>query len=209
MTLLFVFALALFFSSLGVLPPGMLNMTAAIISIKQSHFHAKKFIKGVLIVVALQSFLGYYFATFLEQNPHVMRNLKLVGISIFSILTLFFLGKGIQSVMHAHKIDTPTKISKLPPFSHGLLLSAINVFPLPYYAFLSLYFSAFIPSFFTISIGFAFILGSVLGTGVVYHIYAYFFKKFENKMTFFSNNINFIIAIITGMVAILTFYTLK
>ena len=65
MTLLFVFVLALFFFFfLGVLPPGMLNMTAANISIKQSHFHAKKFIKGVLIVVAFTKFLGYYFATF-------------------------------------------------------------------------------------------------------------------------------------------------
>lgn len=209
MTLLFVFALAIFFSSIGVLPPGMLNMTAANISMKQSHFQAKKFINGVLLVVALQSFLGYYFATFLEQNPEVMRNLKIVGSSIFSILTIFFLGKGIQTVLHSHKIDTHTKISKLPPFSHGLLLSAINVFPVPYYAFLSLYFSAFIPCFFSLPIGISFVVGSVLGTGLVYHIYAYFFKRFETKMTFFSNNINFIIAVITGLVAILTFYTLK
>lgn len=209
MTFLFVFVLAIFFSSIGVLPPGMLNMTAANISMKQSYFLAKKFINGVLVIVAIQSFLGYYFATFLEQNPEVMRNLKLVGISIFSILTIFFIGKGIQSIMHSHKIDTHTKISKLPPFSHGLLLSAINVFPVPYYAFLSLYFSAFISHFFSTLIGILFISGSVLGTGLVYHIYAYFFKRFENKMAFFSNNINFIIALITGSVAVLTYYTLK
>lgn len=209
MTFLFVFVLAIFFSSIGVLPPGMLNMTAANISMKQSYFQAKLFINGVLVVVAIQSFLGYYFATFLEQNPDVMRNLKLVGISIFSILTIFFIGKGIQSIMHSHKINTHTKISKLPPLSHGFLLSAINVFPIPYYAFLSLYFSAFISNFFSILVGISFVLGSVLGTGLVYHIYAYFFKRFETKMTFFSNNINFIIAVITGLVAILTFYTLK
>lgn len=208
MTVIIALVLAAFFSGIGVLPPGMLNMTAANISIRKSFGEAKKFVYGTLIVVAVQSFIGFYFATFLEAHPQVTQHLKLVGSIIFSVLTLFFLGKAIQSVMQSSKIESSVNISKLPSFTHGILLSAINVFPIPYYAFLSLYFSAFIPEFFSGSIGFFFVLGSVIGTGLVYGLYAFMFKRWEHKVSFFVKNVNFIIAFITGLVAFFTIYNL-
>lgn len=206
MSIALAFFLTVFFSGIGVLPPGMLNMRIATISIKRSVAKANEFIYGALVVVALQSFVGYNFATFLEDHPQITHNLKLVGSVIFFVLTIIFLGKGIQNVIQSGKIETDTTESKFAPFYQGLLLSFLNVFPIPYYAFLSLYISAFIPDFFEKCIGVFFVLGSVVGTGLVYTLYAYLFKKLENRVSFFVKNVNFIIALITGIVAIFTIY---
>ena len=98
MSIFLAFAFAVLFSFVGVLPPGIVNMTVANYSVKKSLKKARKFINGAILIVFIQSILGFYFATFLESHPQVMQNLKLVGSLVFILLTLFFLGKGIQKV---------------------------------------------------------------------------------------------------------------
>ena len=210
MSVLFAFAFAVLFSFVGVLPPGIVNMTVANYSVKKSLIRARSFINGAILVVFLQSILAYYFATFLENHPQVMQNLKLVGSIVFILLTIFFLGKGIQNFIDAKgEIKKKTTKSKLRPFLHGVFISGLNVFPIPYYAFVSLYLSAFIEDFFTNFVGLAFVVGTTLGTYIVFMGYAYLFRKIKHKVTFFIKNINFIIAIITGLIAVFTIYNLN
>lgn len=210
MSILFAFAFAILFSFLGVMPPGIVNMTVANYSVKKSLKRAKKFINGALLVVFVQSILAFYFATFLESHPQVMNNLKLVGSVVFILLTIFFLGKGIQnSIGSKEEIKKRSTKSKMKPFLHGVFISGLNVFPIPYYAFVSLYLSAFIEDFFTNLVGVAFVIGVTLGTFIVFLCYAYLFRKIKHKVTFFIKNINFIIAIITGLIAVFTIYNLN
>lgn len=210
MSILFAFAFAVLFSFVGVLPPGIVNMTVANYSVKKSLTKAKKFINGALLVVFAQSVLAFYFATFLESHKQVMQNLKLVGSVVFILLTLFFIGKGIQNFIHSKdEIKKKSNKSKLKPFLHGIVISGLNVFPIPYYAFVSLYLSDFIEGFFTNLVGLAFVLGTTLGTFAVFLGYAYLFRKIKHKVTFFIKNINFIIAIITGLIAVFTIYNLN
>ena len=210
MSILFAFAFAILFSFLGVMPPGIVNMTVANYSVKKSLKRAKKFINGALLVVFVQSILAFYFATFLESHPQVMNNLKLVGSVVFILLTIFFLGKGIQnSIGSKEEIKKRSTKSKMKPFLHGVFISGLNVFPIPYYAFVSLYLSAFIEDFFTNLVGVAFVIGVTLGTFIVFLGYAYLFRKIKHKVTFFIKNINFIIAIITGLIAVFTIYNLN
>ena len=145
MSVLFAFAFAVLFSFVGVLPPGIVNMTVANYSVKKSLKRARRFINGAILVVFIQSVLGYYFATFLESHPQVMQNLKLVGSVVFILLTIFFLGKGIQNFIDSKdEIKKTSTKSKLKPFLHGIFISGLNVFPIPYYAFVSLYLSDYI-----------------------------------------------------------------
>jgi threonine/homoserine/homoserine lactone efflux protein len=209
-SVLFAFAFAVLFSFVGVLPPGIVNMTVANYSVKKSLKRARRFINGAILVVFFQSVLAFYFATFLENHPQVMQNLKLVGSVVFILLTIFFLGKGIQnSIDSKEQIKKKAAKSKLKPFVHGIFISGLNVFPIPYYAFVSLYLSAFIEDFFTTLVGFTFVIGTTLGTYFVFMGYAYLFRKIKHKVTFFIKNINFIIAIITGLIAIFTIYNLN
>jgi hypothetical protein len=72
-----------------------------------------------------------------------------------------------------------------------------------------LYLSAFIEDFFTNLVGLAFVFGTTLGTFIVFMGYAFLFRKIKHKVAFFIKNINFIIAIITGLIAVFTIYNLN
>jgi hypothetical protein len=188
--------------------PGMLNMCAANRSIVKGIADAKKFVYGVIIIVAFQAFNGFYFAEYLQNHPAVAVNLKFIGSLVFITITLFFIYKGIQSRIQEPDLKVTTKTSRFSAFANGAFLSAINVLPVPYYSFLSLYFSSFTPHFFDICNGIAFALGGVLGTAVALFIYVYLFKKYQNKVNFFIKNVNFIIAFITAAIAFFTLYNL-
>ena len=65
MTFVLAIFLGLIISIGGIIIPGMLNMTIAKISIKESQKQALNFALGAVVVVFIQSFLGTYFAKFL------------------------------------------------------------------------------------------------------------------------------------------------
>jgi hypothetical protein len=51
-----------------------------------------------------------------------------------------------------------------------------------------------------------FSLSAAIGTYFVFYLYARFFKLIEHKLTFIVKNINFLIAALTGIVAISSLY---
>jgi hypothetical protein len=178
---LLAFACAVLFSFIGVLPPGIVNMTVDNYIVKKTLKKSKKFI------------LAFTFAIYLESHPKIMQNLKVVGSVVFIVLTVFFLGKGIQShIQSKDEVTKGVKKSKLRPFVHGVVISGLNVFPIPYYAFVGLYLSTFIEDFFTNLVGLFFVLGTTFGSFLVFLSYAYLFRKIKSNVAFFIKNINFI-----------------
>ena len=97
MTFLLAIFLGLIISIGGIIIPGMLNMTIAKISIKESQKQALNFALGAVVVVFIQSFLGTYFAKFLDANPVFSEGLKKIGTFIFIALTIAFAIMGFNS----------------------------------------------------------------------------------------------------------------
>ena len=62
MDITFVFFLGLVIALLGVIPPGLLNMTAAKISLKEGHVRGVMFSIGVCVIVAAQTYIASIFA---------------------------------------------------------------------------------------------------------------------------------------------------
>ena len=91
MTFVLAIFLGLIISIGGIIIPGMLNMTIAKISIKESQKQALNFALGAVVVVFIQSFLGTYFAKFLDANPVFSEGLKKIGTFIFIGLTIAFI----------------------------------------------------------------------------------------------------------------------
>ena len=88
----------------------------------------------------------------------------------------------------------------------GMLISAINFFPIPYYVFVSVTLASYaIFTFDTLSI-YSLVVGVVLGSFAVFYLYVVFFNKMRDKTDYFLKNMNKIIGIITGIVALLTAY---
>ena len=91
MNITFIFFLGLFFALIGVIPPGLLNMTVAKISLKEGHVRGIMFSLGVCVVVLVQTYLAAIFARYLSMHPEVIGILRIVALVIFILITVYFL----------------------------------------------------------------------------------------------------------------------
>ena len=188
----------------GIIIPGMLNMTIAKISIKENQKEALNFALGAVVVVLIQSFLGTYFAKFLDANPVFSEGLKKIGTFIFIGLTIVFIIMGINA---KKKKEIEVNIDKKRNrFFYGMAMSSFNMFAIPWYALTSLMMSSKDLFHYDIISILLFSIFAAIGTYFVFYLYAKFFKKIEHKLTFIVQNINFLIAALTGIVAISSLY---
>ena len=204
MTFVLAIFLGLIISIGGIIIPGMLNMTIAKISINENQKQALNFALGAVVVVFIQSFLGTYFAKFLDANPVFSEGLKKIGTFIFIGLTVAFFIMGLNS---KKKKEVEVKIEqKRNRFFYGMALSAFNMFAIPWYALTTLMMSSKdLFNYDMLSI-LLFSLSAATGTYFVFYLYARFFKLIEHRLTFIVKNINFLIAFLTGIVAISSLY---
>lgn len=204
MTFVLAIFLGLIISIGGIIIPGMLNITIAKISIKESQKQALNFALGAVVVVFIQSFLGTYFAKFLDANPVFSEGLKKIGTFIFIGLTIAFTIMGFNA---KKKKEIEVKIDKKRNrFFYGMALSSFNMFAIPWYALTTLMMSSKELFQYDIISILLFSFAASSGTYFVFFLYAKFFKKIEYKLTFIVQNINFLIATLTGIVAVSSLY---
>lgn len=201
MNLILPFFLGFFVAAIGIIPPGLINMTAAKVSLKDGRIEAVFFAIGATVIVFFQSFSALLFANFINSHPKVINSLQEIGLIIFSSLTIYFLWKAQKPKKSKTEIKVRSKTNRL---FYGMLLASLNLFPIPYYVFISITFASygyfhFIPSFV-----YAFEAGAVTGTFLVFYLYILYFKKREAKSSFLINNGNYIFATLTGLVSIIT-----
>lgn len=198
---------ALFFgfisAVIGILPPGLINMTAAKVDIKEGKRAALSFVIGAVIVIFFQVYLAILFAQFIGEHPQVVVLLREIGCGIFTLLTVYFLG--IAKTPQQKKIKKQRTSTR---FFLGMLLSALNFFPIPYYVVVSLSLASYGWFVFETLSVFVFVLGAVLGSFLVFYSYISFFSKIENKTDFFMRNMNKIIGSITGIIALVTLFNI-
>jgi threonine/homoserine/homoserine lactone efflux protein len=198
------FILGLVVSIIGIIIPGMLNMTIAKISVNENRNQALRFAFGAILVVFFQAFLGTYFAKFLDANPDFSEGLKKIGTLIFITITIVFTILGMQA--HKKNKITVEIENKKNRFLYGMALSAINMLAIPWYAFTSLLGASKKWFYYDIISILMFSLAAAFGTYVVFYWYAVFFKKIEHKLVFIVKNMNFFIAFLTGLVAVSSIY---
>ena len=201
MNISIVFLLGFLIASVGVLPPGMLNMTAAKISLKEGHMRGLVFSIGACIVVGFQTYLATIFAKYLNQHPDVIDILKRVALVLFILISIYFflLAKSNSS---PQKVDTFK--SKKSRFFQGVLMSALNVFPIPYQAYIVTTLMSYNwLSLDRLAIG-SYVAGAISGTFVALYIYILFFDKIKNSKFTAPKRMNYSIGIITALISIFT-----
>lgn len=200
MTAIVNFIVGYLASLIGLIPPGLLNMTAAKIGVKQGRKPAMVFSLGVLIVVCLQTGLGLAFARYIERHPEVVDVLQKVALGIFLALTFYFF---VLAKDTRREIPKGVKRSKTNRFLYGLLLSALNLLPIPYWVYVSISLSALGWFFFDpLVIGWA-ILGSAMGTFSMLLLYIHFFRR-KLPIGNFGFNLNYLLGTITALISIIT-----
>ncbi|BAO75915.1 hypothetical protein WPG_1685 [Winogradskyella sp. PG-2] len=187
---------------LGVIPPGLLNMTAARISLKEGAGRGIMFSTGVSIVVFIQTYIAAIFARYLSNRPDIVEILQRVAFVIFVLITIYFLV--LASKQSEAKVETEIK-SKHGRLLHGMLLSALNVFPIPYQAYMTITLASFGWMNFERTSLITYVTGASMGTFVALYFYIFFFDKIKDKKFTSQKSMNFSIGIITGLVALITF----
>lgn len=201
MSITFIFFLGLFFAMIGVVPPGLLNMTAAKISLKEGHVRGIVFSVGVCVIVLFQTYIASIFARYLSMHPEVIGILRAVALVLFILITIYFLfvakSKPKQQIV-------PKIKSKHSRFFQGMLLSVINVFPIPYQAYMTITLASFGWMTFEKTSIMAYVVGAVTGTFVTLYTYIFFFDKIKEKSFTSQKNMNRIIGGITGVISVVT-----
>lgn len=203
MDILLPLILGIVISAAGIMLPGLINMTAAKIAIKEGRRRAVVFALGATTVVFFQTYVAVSFAKFINSRPDIIELLEETGLIIFTVLTIFFLFIAKKKKLKKEK-EIVKQSSYMGNYFLGALLSALNFFPIPYYVFVSISLSTNGYFHFTPLFVFLFVMGVVAGSFSVFYLYTFFFKKIEHKTDFFMQNINYFLGSVTGLISIIT-----
>lgn len=201
MDITFVFFLGLIIALLGVVPPGLLNMTAANVSLREGHVRGIMFSVGACVIVFAQTYIAAIFARYISNHLEIIEILQRVAFVIFILITIYFLFIAKKAPKHPLELKIRSKHSR---FFQGMLLSAINVLPIPYHAYMTITLASFgWLKFDKISV-ISYVSGAVMGTFVMLYMYIFFFDKIKDKAFTSPKNMNYVIGTVTGVISIIT-----
>lgn len=175
---------------IGVVPPGLVNMTVAKACVEKGKKSGFYVAVGAGIVILLQAFVAVLLAKYIFDHPYVKRMLLRAGLVIFSILGVYFFvqAKKKKGIKHTTKEASAHSIFK------GMLIAALNVFPIPYFVAIAgtMNLSAGVTYDWSLIISFA--LAAAGGSFTSFYLYIFFFNKIEEKAEKFSRYSNYFMA---------------
>ncbi|WP_104735400.1 LysE family transporter [Hanstruepera ponticola] len=186
---------------LATLPPGLLNMTAAKISLKDGHARGITFSLGACFVIIFQALIATVFARYLNKHPDVIDVLQRVAFVIFVLICIYFLFIAKKTDKNDESVDVKSKSSR---FFQGVFLSSINVFPIPFQAYIAITIASFGWLDFDNTGITAYVAGASSGAFVALYIYMFFFEKIKGTKMTSQKSMNLLIGIITAAIAIIT-----
>lgn len=204
MTFTFTFLLGLIVAFVGLIPPSMLNMTTVKISTSKGKIKAKHFAIGASVTVFFQALLALLITKMLKANPYLLVYIKQISAIIFLGLSVYFFKKGFSDRKETYTSKQLIKNN----FITGIVLSFLNMFAIPYYCAVgSALDMAGLIKLDDLSILY-FTFGATIGTFIILYLYSYTAQKMLHKIKHITNNINFILGGITGLIGILTLINL-
>ncbi len=177
---------------LGLLAPSMLNMTSAKTSLEKGKKQGLLFAAGAASVVIIQAFIAVYFADLIK--PEIVQTLQTVAIFVLLALAYFFYSQAKK------EFKAEGKDKKGSSYIVGLGMSALNMLAIPFYLVASKGSGiSLVPPY-----SYIFVIGAALGAFTIFAIYASFAEVIAKKAAFIAKNINYILAGLFVVLAIVT-----
>lgn len=179
-------------------PPGMLNMTAARTAIEQNRNAGVWFALGAALVVIPQAFIALVFARYFTDNPQIVERLEVAGVVVLFLLSVLFF------IQARKKFKGEGGKRKGKSFWIGALMSAMNMFAIPFYLVLSSFLEnrgllqteqPYINLF---------VSGVFLGAFGIFNVYVFFASVIHRRAQFIAQNINYILSGLFFVLGILT-----
>lgn len=175
---------------IGLLPPGMLNMTTARTTLLHGINKSLRFASGACIIVGIHGVIAFYFAEFLKTNPQIIANLRIAGMFVLAGLSYFFWKKAKSQFRISGKEDLKN------PFIAGLVMSSLNMLGIPFYLGMSTILASKELIILEWPYNMFLTMGATLGSFTLFMTYGYFANVIDKKIGFISKNINLILSIV-------------
>lgn len=186
---------------IGVIPPGLLNLTASKISVKKGKRAAIIFAIGAATVVIAQVYIGVFFSKVLTQNPNVLIMMERFAIIIFFALSIFFF---IRARLDSKPEFKTVHTADYKLLGQGIILSALNIFPIPFYIGFSSFLAGRGVFTFEFPMAHLFILGATIGTFLMLCAYIKYVKRFGFDSDTFARKIHYLLSFLTFAIAVFT-----
>ncbi|WP_127846699.1 LysE family translocator [Psychroflexus aestuariivivens] len=189
----------------GVIPPGLVNMSVAKACIEKGRKNGLMMAVGATIIVFLQAFLAVLLAKYIFSHPYVKTMLLRTGVVILLLLMIYFL-------LSAHRKQTHKTIKKktsAKSFFSGMLISALNVFPIPYFVLISTLLSTKYQLSFSLVHDVCFAISAALGTFMTLYLYVLFFMRIQTKTAVFKKYSNYFMALLMLVLIIIALFRIN
>ena len=200
--------IGIFTAIIGSAIPGLLNMTVVKIGKQEGSKSAYTFMAGTAVTIAIQVYIAIFLAKFINFNEEVTKTFREVGLVVFVLISIYFLffAKKQDQKKKKKKENQIGEAQQKNKFVYGLLLSGINVFPIPFYVFLSATLKSYHISVFNQPNSSVFAAGVVIGSMIIFGLYLRFFSSKSEENSFILKNINYVIGGVTSIVSLMTLY---
>ncbi|PHQ55723.1 MAG: hypothetical protein COC16_04600 [Lutibacter sp.] len=183
---------------LGLISPGMLNMTILRIRINTGKYESLKFAGGASVIVLLQAGIALFFADFFVRNPRVIEILKVAAIFVFIALSVFFF------FLSRKKFDSVSNSNHQNYFRNGVVMSLVNMLAIPFYLGISIYLASVNKIIIEQPFIVLFVTGVAIGSFLLFYTYIVFAEIIIKKVSFIATNINIILSVLFFGLGILT-----
>lgn len=188
---------------MATVPPGLLNMSAAKISVQKGPKNAYIFSLGVFSMVLVQAYIAVQISKYLFSHPEVIALLMKIAIVIFLGFAMYFL---TQARRQKKKTSSLPNLSKRNSFFKGVFLAGVNLLSVPYYSGLNAMWKSSGWINFILQDTLVFMFAAASGTFSVLYLYTVYFKKLQRKNRTFSSRANYILAALMLILAFLTLF---
>lgn len=195
-----LFLITYFAAFLGVIPPGLVNMTVAKTCVESGKKNGMYVAIGAAAVVLVQAFIAVLLAKYIFDHPFVRRMLLRAGLVIFSILFVYFFlkAKNKKRLQHSSKKATANSILK------GMLAAVLNLFPIPYFVAIAGAMDVSNTVIYDWSVIISFATAACLGTFTTLYLYVLSFARIEEKVDSFTKYSNYFMASLMLLLIIVT-----
>ncbi len=187
-----LFLITFFAAFVGVIPPGLVNMTVAKTCLERGKKSGIIVAIGASVTVLIQAFIAIQLARYIADDRWMYNIILRTGLVVFLLLGIYFFIKA--KYRSSKKKVKLSKHGSAKSFFKGMMISAFNILPIPFFCAVgtALNIKGTVDyDYITVS---NFILAAALGTFVMLYIYAISFLKINIKEEKFARYSNYLMA---------------
>jgi threonine/homoserine/homoserine lactone efflux protein len=196
-----LFALTFLVAAVATLPPGLLNINAAKISVERGKKFGVYFSLACSLVIFIEALGAAAFSKYLFEHPETINHILVGALLIFIVFFFYFWKKSNRDL-------TELAPSSSNSFLKGISLALLNLLTLPFYAGLHAALRSSKIARLATSETLVFATAALSGTFAILYGYAYGFAKISFDEQRFEKRSNRIIAGLMLLLVVFTFIRL-